>query len=126
MPANYKKRSATADRWLSCLLALRLRQIERTFPDYGSFVAASGLSKGTMLLLRYARGNPTFRTLSTMARGFGIPVWSLLAIREETVRAEVEAHNLPYDRVVALLEEDIAAGGRHRDEQADPIIPPTP
>lgn len=125
MAASYKKNSVPIDHWLSCLLALRLRQIERTFPDYGTFIERSGLSKGTLQQLRYARGNPTFKTLTALSQGFGVSIWSLLAIREGSVREEVESHGLPYDRIVELLEEDIAAG-RYRDEETANIIPREP
>lgn len=125
MPAPYKKNSVPIDHWLSCLLALRLRQIERTFPDYSSFVDKSGISRGTLQQLRYARGNPTFQTLTALSQAFGVSIWSLLAIREENVRNEVESFGLPYDRIVELLEKDIAAG-RYRDEDTANIIPPAP
>lgn len=125
MPAHYKKNSVAIDHWLSCVLALRLRQIERTFPSYSSFVEKSGISRGTLQQLRYARGNPTFQTLTALSQAFGVSVWSLLAIREENVRDEVESFGLPYDRVVELLEEDIAAG-RYRDDETANIIPPVP
>lgn len=125
MAAKSKKTSEPIDHWLSCLLALRLRQIEKTFPDYPTFLAKSGLSRGTLQQLRFARGNPTFKTLTALSQGLGIPIWSLLAVREGSVRQDVESHGLPYDRVVELLEEDIAAG-RYRDEETATIIPPEP
>lgn len=125
MSAPPRRNSVPIDHWLSCLLALRLRQIEKTFPDYASFIEKSGLSKGTLQQLRYARGNPTFKTLTTLSQAFGVSIWSLLAIRDGDVREGVESHGLPYDRVVELLEEDIAAG-RYRDEEAANIIPPEP
>lgn len=125
MRERNKTNSVPIDHWLCCLLALRLRQIERTFPDYASFAEKSGMSRGTLQQLRYARGNPTFKTLTALSQAFGVSIWSLLAIREDIVRDEVESFGLPYDRVVELLEEDIAAG-RYRDEETANIIPPVP
>ncbi|CAH1696604.1 hypothetical protein CHELA1G11_40162 [Hyphomicrobiales bacterium] len=43
---------ASAHPVLSCILALRLRQIERTFPTQAAFIRASRLSRSTLLLLR--------------------------------------------------------------------------
>jgi transcriptional regulator with XRE-family HTH domain len=105
----YKKRERRDDPWLSSVLALRLRQIERTYPSQEEFVKASRLSRSTLLLLRYGRGNPTLKTLSTLADAFGVSVWSLLGIREDRVKDDVESFGLPYDGIFELLSKEIGA-----------------
>lgn len=105
----YKKRERRDDPWLSSVLALRLRQIERTYPSQEEFVKASRLSRSTLLLLRYGRGNPTLKTLSTLADAFGVSVWSLLGIREDRVKDDVESFGLPYDGIFELLNKEIGA-----------------
>jgi|APMI01.1.fsa_nt_gi transcriptional regulator with XRE-family HTH domain len=105
----YKKRERSDDPWLSSVLALRLRQIERTYPSQEEFVKASRLSRSTLLLLRYGRGNPSLKTLTTLADSFGVSVWSLLGIREESVKGDVESFGLPYDDIFELLNKEIGA-----------------
>lgn len=105
----YKKRERSDDPWLSSVLALRLRQIERTYPSQEEFVKASRLSRSTLLLLRYGRGNPSLKTLTTLADSFGVSVWSLLGIREESVKGDVELFGLPYDDIFELLNKEIGA-----------------
>lgn len=105
----YKKRERSDDPWLSSVLALRLRQIERTYPSQEEFVKASRLSRSTLLLLRYGRGNPSLKTLTTLADSFGVSVWSLLGIREESVKDDVESFGLPYDDIFELLNKEIGA-----------------
>ena len=105
----YKKRERSDDPWLSSVLALRLRQIERTYPSHEEFVKASRLSRSTLLLLRYGRGNPSLKTLTTLADSFGVSVWSLLGIREESVKGDVESFGLPYDDIFELLNKEIGA-----------------
>lgn len=105
----YKKRERDDDPWLSSVLALRLRQIERTYPSQEEFVKASRLSRSTLLLLRYGRGNPSLKTLTTLANSFGVSVWSLLGIREESVKGDVESFGLPYDDIFELLNKEIGA-----------------
>ena len=105
----YKKRERSEDPWLSSVLALRLRQIERTYPSHEEFVKASRLSRSTLLLLRYGRGNPSLKTLTTLADSFGVSVWSLLGIREESVKGDVESFGLPYDGIFEELNKEIGA-----------------
>lgn len=105
----YKKRERSDDPWLSSVLALRLRQIERSYPSHEEFVKASRLSRSTLLLLRYGRGNPSLKTLTTLADSFGVSVWSLLGIREESVKGDVESFGLPYDEIFELLNKEIGA-----------------
>lgn len=105
----YKKRERSDDPWLSSVLALRLRQIERTYPSQEEFVKASRLSRSTLLLLRYGRGNPTLKTLKTLADAFGVSIWSLLGIREDRVKDDVESFGLPYDGIFELLNKEIGA-----------------
>ena len=105
----YKKRERSDDPWLSSVLALRLRQIERTYPSHEEFVKASRLSRSTLLLLRYGRGNPSLKTLTTLADSFGVSVWSLLGIREESVKGDVESFGLRYDGIFEQLNKEIGA-----------------
>ena len=105
----YKKRERSDDPWLSSVLALRLRQIERTYPSHEEFVKASRLSRSTLLLVRYGRGNPSLKTLTTLADSFGVSVWSLLGIREESVKDDVESFGLPYDGIFEQLSKEIGA-----------------
>lgn len=84
-------------RWLSSVLALRLRQIERNFPSYSAFAAKAGISRQTLGLLRNGKGNPSFKTLLTLAHSFEISVWSLLGVRDETARLGAESFGLSAD-----------------------------
>lgn len=106
---TYKTRQRSDDPRLSVILALRLRQIERTYPTQAAFIRASRLSRSTLLLLRYGRGNPTLKTLTTLAHGLDISVWSLLGIREEHVREDIESFGLSLDSIVELLASEIDA-----------------
>ena len=105
----YKTRQRSDDPVLTCILALRLRQIERTYPNQAAFIRASRLSRSTLLLLRYGRGNPTLKTLTTLARGLDVSVWSLLGVRDERVREDNESFGLPPDGIVELLAREIGA-----------------
>ncbi len=84
----------TKDRWLNSVLALRLRQIERSFPSYSAFAEKSGISRRTLALLRNGKGNPSFKTLLTLAESFEVSVWNLLGIRDETVSSGAESYGL--------------------------------
>lgn len=106
---TYKTRQRSEDPVLPCILALRLRQIERTYPNQAAFIRASRLSRSTLLLLRYGRGNPTLKTLATLARGLDVSVWSLLGVRDEQVREDNESFGLPPDSIVELLAREIGA-----------------
>uniref|UniRef100_A0A9E7ZTI9 Helix-turn-helix domain-containing protein n=1 Tax=Bosea sp. NBC_00436 TaxID=2969620 RepID=A0A9E7ZTI9_9HYPH len=76
------------------MLALRLRQIERSFPSYSAFAEKSGISRRTLVLLRNGKGNPSFKTLLTLAESFEVSVWNLLGIRDETVSSGAESCGL--------------------------------
>ncbi|PZR88500.1 MAG: hypothetical protein DI537_23665 [Stutzerimonas stutzeri] len=89
------------------MLALRLRQIERTYPSQEEFVKASRLSRSTLLLLRYGRGNPSLKTLTTLANSFGVSVWNLLGIHEESAKKDAESFGIPYDEVFEQLNKEI-------------------
>ncbi len=106
---TYKTRQRSDDPILSCILALRLRQIERTYPNQAAFIRASRLSRSTLLLLRYGRGNPTLKTLTTLADGLDVSIWSLLRVRDEHVREDIEFFGLPPDGIVELLASEIGA-----------------
>ena len=95
--------TAAKDRWLNSVLALRLRQIERSFPSYAAFAEKSGISRRTLALLRNGKGNPSFETLLTLATSFEVSVWSLLGIRDETVTSGAESYGLSADEVDHLL-----------------------
>lgn len=104
----YKKKGPDSsgpaiDRWLTCLLALRLRQLEDTFGSYREFAERTGLSRGTLQLLRSGRGNPTFQTLTTLSESLGVSVWSLLGIQDENLRSNIEAFGLPYEQIQQQL-----------------------
>lgn len=103
----YKKRERDEDPQLSLMLALRLRQIERTYPSQEEFVKASRLSRSTLLLLRYGRGNPSLKTLTTLANSFGVSVWNLLGIHEESAKKDAESFGIPYDEVFEQLNKEI-------------------
>lgn len=100
-------------RWLSSVLALRLRQIERNFPSYSAFAKKAGIPRQTLELLRNGRGNPSFKTLLTLAHSFEISVWSLLGIRDETARQGAESFGFSADEFQRLLTEE------HLDEADD-------
>ncbi|WP_142115898.1 helix-turn-helix transcriptional regulator [Bosea sp. AK1] len=98
-----RKPADTTDRWLNSVLALRLRQIERSFPSYSAFAEKSGISRRTLALLRNGKGNPSFATLLTLAASYEVSVWSLLGIRAETVSSGVESYGFSTDEVENLL-----------------------
>lgn len=124
MPA-YNKPEIKIDRWVSCLLALRLRQIEQTFETYDEFAEKSGLSKGTLFLLRYAKGNPTLHTLTTLADGFGISVWNLVGIRDDLVKDSVESFGLSFGKVKEVVRraqaKDAETGRTSKKDGAPPV-----
>ncbi|PZR88499.1 MAG: hypothetical protein DI537_23660 [Stutzerimonas stutzeri] len=96
----------TTVRLLSSVLALRLRQIERNFPSYSAFAEKSGISRQTLGLLRKGKGNPSFKTLLTLAQSFDVSVWSLLGIRDETARLGAESLGLSADDLQRLHMEE--------------------
>ena len=102
--SRYRKNATPVDRWLSCVLALRLRQIEQQFESYSEFADKSGLSRGTLLNLRYGRGNPTFKTLSALAEAYQVSVWSLLALPDDLVKEGFESYGLKYDGLEEMLD----------------------
>lgn len=114
MPA-YKRTDVKVDRWVSCILALRLRQIEQTFASYDEFAEKSGLSKGTLFLLRYAKGNPTLHTLTTLADAFNVSVWNLVGIRDESVKDDVESFGLSFGKV-----KEVVRRAQAKDAEAGP------
>ncbi len=93
-------------RWLSSVLALRLRQIERTFPSYSAFAERAGIPRETLGLLRNGKGNPSFETLVALAYSLDVSVWSLLGIRDETARLGAESYGLSEDELQNLLMEE--------------------
>lgn len=99
--------------WLSSVLALRLRQIERNFPTYSAFVAKAGISHKTLGLLRNGKGNPSFKTLIALAESFEISVWSLLGIRDESAKLGAESFGFSAEDV-----QDVVSPG-HLDEPDD-------
>lgn len=104
-------------RWLSSVIALRLRQIERNFPSYSVFAEKAGIPRQTLELLRNGKGNPSFETLLTLAHSFEISVWSLLGIRDETARLGAESFGLSKDEIQGLLaEEPLNEGDDDPDE----------
>lgn len=107
VPAN------STDRWLNSVLALRLRQIERSFPSYSAFAKKSGISRRTLALLRNGKGNPSFETLLALAGSFEVSVWSFLGIRDETVRNDAESYGLAADEIDHFLSRE------HSDEPFD-------
>jgi transcriptional regulator with XRE-family HTH domain len=98
-----RKSADPAVQWLSSVLALRLRQIERNFPTYSAFVTKAGISPKTLGLLRDGKGNPSFKTLLTLAESFEISVWSLLGIRDETARLGAESFGVSAEDVQDLV-----------------------
>ena len=101
-----RKHADTTDRWLNSVLALRLRQIERSFPSYSAFAEKSGISRRTLALLRNGKGNPSFATLLTLAASYEVSVWSLLGIRDETARLGAETFGLSAEDVHDLVSPD--------------------
>lgn len=102
-------------RRLSSVIALRLRQIERSYPSYSAFAEKAGIPRRTLGLLRNGKGNPSFKTLLTLARSLEISVWSLLGIRDETVRLGAESFGLSVDEVRRLLKQDHSDELGHND-----------
>lgn len=105
MSERYGRSPVEVDRWLSCVLALRLRQIEQTFPTYGEFADKSGVSRSTLQHLRMGRGNATLKTLSVLAEAFDISVMSLLSVPDDTIKQNIESFGLPYDDIVAVVDQ---------------------
>lgn len=105
MPERYGRSPIQVDRWLSCILALRLRQIEQTYPTYSEFADKSGVSRATLQHLRMGRGNATLKTLSVLAEAFDVSVWSLLGIQEDTIKSNFESFGLSYDEIVAVVDQ---------------------
>ena len=112
-----RKHADTTDRWLNSVLALRLRQIERSFPSYSAFAEKSGISRRTLALLRNGKGNPSFATLLTLAASYEVSVWSLLGIRDETVSSGAQSYGLSADEIDQLLSHEYS-DERFDDDQA--------
>jgi len=103
---TFKNKDEDAEGWLTMLLALRLRQIEATYPDFQSFVEKSGLSRGTLHALRSGKSNPTLVTIERLARCLDVPVWSLLARSgdEAIFRRDVESYGLDFIQIEKHVE----------------------
>ena len=98
----YKKNGFPVDRRMNAMLAIRLNQIAEKYPSNGAFEKASGLSRVTLYNLRNGKGNPTFQTLSTLSMSLGLPVWSLIGLRECDVRASATHFGIMFDQIEGL------------------------
>jgi len=49
------------------------------------------------------------KTLTTLAHGLDVSVWSLLGVHDEHVREDIESFGLPPDGIVELLASEIGA-----------------
>ena len=70
----------------------------------------------TLALLRNGKGNPSFKTLLTLAESFEVSVWSLLGIRDETVSSGAESYALSADEIDQLLSNEYS-DARFGDDQ---------
>ena len=74
------------------------------------------ISRRTLALLRNGKGNPSFKTLLTLAESFEVSVWSLLGIRDETVSSGAESYALSADEIDQLLSNEYS-DARFGDDQ---------
>ena len=107
---TYKNKAEDAHGLLRIVLALRLKQIEESYPNYADFVAKTGLSRGTLYALRQGDSNPTFQTVERLARFLGMSVFSLLGINEEVARSSILGHGFDYNGI----KESVAEAQRGR------------
>ena len=101
--AGQGEKKVRADRLIMAVLALRVRQLEESYPTVGQLAEQTGLSPATLSALRVGRGNPTLKTLSILAASVDLPVWNLLGIREDSVRDNLASLGLDWDEVEKVV-----------------------
>lgn len=126
----FKNRSEDMDGWLSTLLALRMRQIEESYPGGTlKFVKTTGISKGTLYFLKTGKGNPTLGTIEKLASDLNMSVWSLVgrSASEKLVARDLAEFDLSYQKISELVAAarivkrsfiDFPAGGEGKGEAA--------
>lgn len=111
---HYRNNGLAPDGTISAILALRLKQIAQDYPSFTGFVAASGLSRGTLYGLMGGQGNPTLQTLETLAACLNVPIWGLLgrSSEEARVRDDLMRNGLSYDEIMHSVEAARARAAR--------------
>jgi len=92
-----------SETWMRVLLALRINQIAKEYPDTIEFAKKAGVSRATLFLIRKGQGNVTLETLGKLAANLDVSVWSLFGINDVDLRKGTEAFGLRYEDVRARV-----------------------